>query len=167
MIEQLNIALFTFINQYTGLNSFLEDIAVAAAYMPVIFIILLIYLWIKKGDKHKDIVLYCIYATILGIIINYSMQFITLAGIFSSNIIFMLSVAFMMVYFQETRKTGVVLLILGLIGSFIIIIYSMHLPLDILDSLGIAIISTIVIYAIKKKLASLNQIFKLVYLILK
>ncbi len=174
MIEQLNKTLFVFINQYVGINPFVNDIVtVVAQYLPVIFVILIIYLWIKKGDKHKDIILYCIYASILGLITTsimdffYSMQSITSAGTFSNNIIFMLSVALMMTYFQETRKIGAILLILGLNGSFIMIIPSMNFPLDLFEPFGVAIISTIIIYSLKKKLTSLNQIFKLIYLILK
>jgi len=68
-----------------------------------------------------------------------------------------------MIYFQETRKIGLILLILALIGSFMMSIYNMYLPLNIFESLGVAIINTIIIYGIRKKLASLNQIFKLVY----
>jgi len=137
--------------------------------MPLIFIIWLIYLWIKKGDKHKDIVLYSVYASILGFIVTFVTGFLFSNSTETSfnNIIFMFAVAIMMLYFQETRKTGIILLILGLIGSLIVILSDLHLSIDIFGSAGVAIITTVIIYYLKEKLAPLNLIFKLIYLILK
>jgi len=133
---------------------------------------LLIYLWVKKGDRHKDIVLYSIYAAILGFIIAFIMGFFQIipfihAKTFFNSVIFMLSVAVMMIYFQETRKIGTIFLILGIIGSFMTAIYGTYSILDVLELLGVSIISTLIIYAIKEKLVSLNQIFRLMYIILK
>ena len=169
MIKKLNISLFLSINQYTGLDQLLNNITlIVARYIPLLFFICLIYLWIKKGDKYKDIVLYSVYASILGLTINFVMEFLFSNSVetFSDPVTFMLSVALMMTYFRETRKIGMILLVLGLTGAFMSI-YIMYIPLYILGSTGVAIISTISIYSIKEKLVSLNQIFKLIYLILK
>jgi len=172
MIGQINRTLFTFIDQYTGLSTSVHNIAlITVQYLPIIFIILLIYLWIKKGDKHKDIVLYSVYATLLGLIITFIIGFFPQIPFISSktfsNQIFMLSVAVMMLYFQETLKIGAILLSLEIFGGLSASIYDMSLLLCIIKLFGVAIISTVIIYSIKGKLISLNQIFKLVYLILK
>jgi undecaprenyl-diphosphatase len=72
MIEQINIALFQLINQYAGINPIFDSIAVLAAeYMPVVVILFLVYLWIRKGDSTHAILLYSVYAGIVGLIINY------------------------------------------------------------------------------------------------
>ena len=159
-----NIPLFLSNNQYTNLDLLMNSITL---YIPLIFIIWIIYLWIRKEDKHKDIVLYSIYAAILGSALNFIREilFLNHSETFSNSVIFMFSVALTQAYFNETRKIGI-LLILGVavasIGAYIT-----HLPLDVSGSAVIAIISTVLIYLIKEKLVSLNQIFKLVYIILK
>jgi len=173
MIGQINRTPFTLINQCTWFSQFVDNVAlITVQYLQIVFIILLVYLWIKKGDKYKDIVLYSIYAALLGFIITFIMGFFPQipfisSKTFSNQIIFMLSVSVMMIYFQETFKIGVILISLGILGGLIAIIYDMSLLLYIIESFGVAIISTMIIYTIKEKLISLNQIFKLVYIILK
>lgn len=158
---------FLSINNYTNLD-LTNAITLVVAYIPLIFVIVLIYSWIKKEDKHKDIVLYSIYAAILGFAINFVMEslFLNPSETFSDPVTFMFSVALTTVYFKETRKTGMILLILGLAVAFMST-YGIYLPLDVLESAVIAVISTLIIYIIKEKLVSLNQIFKLIYIILK
>ena len=183
MIEQLNMALFHMINQYAGLNPFVDTIAILAAqYMPLIFVIVLIYLWIKKGTKTKNIVLYSIYAAILGLIINYVIgllyfhprPFMIPVGttLFpyaaetsfpSDHTTFMLSIALMMSYFKETRKIGIILAVLGLIGGLSRVFAGVHFPLDILGSVCVAIIVSLVIYYLKDNLAFLNKTVKGIY----
>ena len=160
-----SIPLFISTNQYINLDLLMNSITL---YIPLIFVIWIIYLWIKKEDKHKDIVLYSIYAAILGFAINFVVEslFLNPFETFSDPVTFMFSAALIMVYFKETRKTGMILLILGLAVAFMSI-YSIQLPLDVLESAVIAVISTVIIYLIKEKLVSLNQIFKLIYIILK
>lgn len=183
MIEQLNIALFHLINQYAGINPFLDTIAILAAkYMILIFVIPFVYLWIKKGDKNKDIALYSLYAGILGVLINFVIGYFyfharpfmlnmgTLLFPYSADSSFpsdhatlMLSIALTMIYFKETRKLGVILGILGLIGGFARVFAGVHFPFDILGSIGIAIIASLIIYYFKDSLNLLNSIIKKIY----
>lgn len=183
MIEQLNIALFHLINQYAGINPFLDTIAILAAkYMILIFVIPFVYLGIKKGDKNKDIALYSLYAGILGVLINFVIGYFyfharpfmlnmgTLLFPYSADSSFpsdhatlMLSIALTMIYFKETRKLGVILGILGLIGGFARVFAGVHFPFDILGSIGIAIISSLIIYYFKDSLNLLNSIIKKIY----
>ncbi len=72
MIEQLNFALFHLINQYAGLNPVTDTLAIfAAQYMPVIIILAIAILWIVKGNSTRNIILYGMYAAIIGLVINY------------------------------------------------------------------------------------------------
>ncbi len=183
LIEQLNMALFHMINQYAGVNPFIDTIAILSAeYMPIIFVIALIYLWFKKGNKNKDIALYSIYAGILGLVINYIIgllyfhprPFMLHAGTLlfpystdssfpSDHTTLMLSIALTMIYFRETRKIGVILAILGLIGGFSRVFAGVHFPFDIIGSIVVSIIVSLAIYYFRDNLAFLNRAIKGVY----
>ena len=183
MIEQLNMTLFHMLNQYAGINPFIDTAAVLTAeYMPIIFIIALIYLWIKKGNKNKDIALYSIYSGIIGLSINYAIGLIyfhprpfmlhtgTLLFSYSADssfpsdhTTFMLSIALTMIYFKETRKIGIILMILGLIGGFSRVFAGVHFPLDIIGSIGVSIAVSLAVYYFKDNLDFLNRKFKGIY----
>ena len=183
MIENINMALFHLINQYAGVNPIVDTIAILAAkYMPIVFVIPLIYLWVKKGDKNKDIALYSIYAAIIGLFINYiigifyyhprpfTLHMGTLLFPYSADSSFpsdhttlMLSIALIMIYFKETRKLGIILAILGLIGGFARVFSGVHFPFDILGSVVVAIIISLAIYHLKDKLTFLNRRIKAIY----
>jgi undecaprenyl-diphosphatase len=183
MIEQLNIALFQLINQYAGINSIFDSLAVfAAEYMPVVVILALIYLWIRKGDSTHDILLYGVYAAITGLIINYliglvyfhprpSMSHIGThlfpypmdSSFPSDHTTLMVSIALMLIYFKETRIYGVIILILGLIGGFARVFSGIHFPFDIFGSVIVAIISTILIFYFKERFNPLNNVIKQIY----
>ncbi|MGO9388091.1 MAG: hypothetical protein ACLPWD_08615 [Methanobacterium sp.] len=109
-----------------------------------------------------NIVLYSAYAVIIGYIINMILRYYILF-----NLTFMLSIALILTYFKETRKSGLILLILGLIYA-IINIYLNHIDLQkIIGSIILASITTIIIYYSKKYLIELNQIIKAAYYVLK
>lgn len=183
MIEQLNIALFQLINQYAGINPVFDSIAMfAAEYMPVIVILALIYLWIRKGDSTHDILLYGVYAAITGLIINYLIglvyfhprpsmlhlgtqlfQYPTDSSFPSDHTTLMVSIALMLIYFKETRIYGVIILILGLIGGFARVFSGIHFPFDIFGSVIVAIISTLLIFYFKKRFNPLNNLIKQIY----
>jgi undecaprenyl-diphosphatase len=131
-------------------------------YLPLLFIIWLIYIWIKKDDEYMDIVLYSLYAVIIGFIINMVLRYYILF-----NVTFMLSIALMLTYFKETRKSGLILIILGLISG-IMNVYFNHIDLQkILGSIILAFMITIIIYYSKMYLIELNQILKAAYYVLK
>lgn len=183
MIEQLNIALFQLINQYAGINPVFDSIAMfAAEYMPVIVILALIYLWIRKGDSTHDILLYGAYAAITGLIINYLIglvyfhprpsmlhlgtqlfQYPTDSSFPSDHTTLMVSIALMLIYFKETRIYGVIILILGLIGGFARVFSGIHFPFDIFGSVIVAIISTLLIFYFKERFNPLNNLIKQIY----
>ena len=126
MIEQLNLALFHLINQYAGLNPVIDALAIfAAQYMPVVIILALAILWILKGNSTRNVILYGIYASIIGLVINYVIglvyfhprpfmiglgtqlfQYPAETSFPSDHTTFMVSIALMFFYFKETRVYG-------------------------------------------------------------
>lgn len=183
MIEQLNIALFKLINQYAGINPIFDSITVfAAEYMPVVVILFMLYLWIRKGDNKHDILLYSVYAGITGLIINYLIglvyfhprpsmlhlgtqlfQYPTDSSFPSDHTTLMVSIALMLIYFRETRIYGIIILILGLIGGFARVFSGIHFPFDIFGSVIVAIISSALIFYFKKGFDPLNNLIKQIY----
>ncbi len=111
-----------------------------------------------------DIVLYSIYAVILGFIINSIIRYFLFNSV---NVTIMLSIALMLTFFQETRKSGLILIVLGLAAAIINIYLNLNNFLEILGSLIVAIITTILIYSLKKYLIELNQVIKAAYYVLK
>lgn len=143
-------------------SNLINNTLILLNYLPLVFIIWLIYLWIKKDNEYMNIVLYSAYAVIIGYIINMILRYYILF-----NLTFMLSIALILTYFKETRKSGLILLILGLIYA-IINIYLNHIDLQkIIGSIILASITTIIIYYSKKYLIELNQIIKAAYYVLK
>ena len=134
-------------------------------YLPLISVAWLIYIWIKKDDEYMDIVLYSLYAVILGFFINIILGYFLIFN--SVNVVLMLSIAFMLTYFEETRKSGLILMILGLTSGFTYIYLNLNNSLEIVGSIMLAIIITILIYYSRKYLIELNQIFKAAYYVLK
>jgi undecaprenyl-diphosphatase len=180
MIEQLNMSLFHLINQYAGLNPFIDILAIfAAKYMPLIIVLGLIYLWIKREDKTQDIVLYGVYAAVIGLLINYIIGLVyfhprpfmiptgTLLFSYpgdssfpSDHTTLMLSLTFMLTYFRETRKIGLLFVVLGLIGGFARVFCGVHFPMDILGSVVVSLIITAAIFKFRNRLTPINNLFK-------
>ena len=183
MIEQINFALFHLINQYAGLNPIIDNLAIITAkYMPIIIILGLVYLWFKNENRSRDIVLFGVYAAILGLVINYIIglvyfhprpfmihlgtllfQYPAETSFPSDHATLMFSIALMLIYFKETRIAGFIFLILGFIGGFARIFSGVHFPLDILGSLLVSLISTIIIFQFKDKFIPLNMVIKEIY----
>ena len=183
MIEQLNMAVFHLINQYAGLNPFTDTLAILAAkYMPVVIILGMIYFWIRKGDKIRDIVLYGGYAAVLGLVMNFIIslfyfhprpfmiptgtllfQYPAESSFPSDHTTLMLSLALMMVYFKETRIAGIILMILGFIGGFARVFCGVHFPMDIFGSFIVAVISTMLIFQFRDRLTPINNAVKWTY----
>ena len=183
MIEQINIALFQLINQYAGINPIFDSIAVLAAeYMPVVVILFMVYLWIRKSDSTRDILLCSVYAGIVGLIINYLIglvyfhprpsmlhlgtqlfQYQTDSSFPSDHTTLMVSIALMLIYFRQTRVYGIIILILGLVGGFARVFSGIHFPFDIFGSVVVALISSVLIFYFKERFNPLNNLIKQIY----
>jgi undecaprenyl-diphosphatase len=141
------------------------NISISLNFLPLIFVAWLIYIWIKKDDEYMDIVLYSVYAGFLGFIINMILGYFLVFN--SINVSFMLSIALMLTYFKETRKSGLILLILGLTSGILYIYLNYINSREILLSIVLAFITTIIIYYSRNYLIELNQILKAAYYVLK
>ena len=178
MIEQLNFTIFHLINQFAGLNPITDAIgALVANYMPVVIILGLAYLWIRKEKSVHDIILYAIYAAIIGLVLNIIIGMIyfhprpfmiptgTLLIPFTPETSFpsdhttmMASLGIMLIYFKETRIYGVVFLLLGFIGGLARIFSGVHFPMDILGSFIVSFIVTFLVYQFRDKFNPINNL---------
>ncbi len=176
--SNLNIHLFNYINHFAGINHILDNLAIITAkYLFAVFILWLAYLWFKKKKEYKSITLYSTYSAILGLLFNFlisSLYFhprpfmLHLGKLLiqhppetsfpSDHTTFMLSIAFMLIYFRETRISGIILSIFGLIGGISRVYCGLHFPLDIIGSLAVALSSSLIIFSLKDKLKRLNRI---------
>ena len=171
MIRELDTKLFNLINGFAGRSIILDNLGkFFAVYVVFLFVLLLVYLWFKKKD-FKKIVLYSVYASGLGIILDFiiglfyyrARPFVDKIGMTlishsadasfpSDHTTFMLSIAFMMLYFKKTRNFGVVLFVLGLLAGIARVFCGVHYVFDILGSVLVAGFSSLVVYFFMKKL---------------
>ncbi len=185
MIERFNTIWFEKINQFAGINPLLDSAAkITAEYLVFVFILYLFYLWFKdKNITNKNLALYAGYAAVLGVMLNslitifyfHPRPFMVPVGTLliqhepetsfpSDHTTFMLSTAVMLIYYRETRMTGVALTIIGFIGGVARVFSGIHFPLDIIGSFGVALLSSFIIYVLRDKLKDLNRIIINLYL---
>ena len=185
MTNQANIAIFKAINYLAGKNIFVDKTGIfIAKYLPIVFILFLIYLWFNKNEEFA---LYSGYSAILGILLNFLITlfyfhprpFMDKIGTLlinhspetsfpSDHTTFMLSISFIFLYFKKTRKAGVILSILGILGGISRIFCGLHYPLDIVGSILVAIISSYIIFTFKRQIHKFNkQIINLYHKIFK
>jgi len=187
MLNKINLEIFNAINIYAGKSGTVDQLVIfIAEYLPIIFALFLLYLWFnKKGRKNNA--LYCGYSAIIGILLNFTITlFYSHPRPFMDNIgtllikhvpetsfpsdhtTFMLSIAFTLLYFKQTRKAGIILALLGLVGGIARIYCGLHYPFDIFGSILVAMISSYMIFIFKEKLQKFNnKIINLYYKILK
>ena len=172
MIEDINIALFKSINHLAGINPVLDYLGIITAnYLPFIFILWLAYLGFRKERAGKKIALYAGFSAAIGLLFNllitsvyyhprpFTLHLATLliqhtaeTSFPSDHTTIMLSIAFLLIYYRETRLSGIVLSILGLVGGLARVFAGLHFPLDILGSIGVALISSLLAYKFGPKL---------------
>lgn len=177
MFNQLNIKIFNAINLFAGNNIYVDKFGIfIAEYLSIIFILFLIYLWFSR-NKHKEFALFSGYAATVGVVLNFLITlfyfhprpFMDKIGVLlishapdtsfpSDHTTFMLSIAFMLLYFKKTRKIGIVLSILGIMGGIARIYSGIHYPFDIVGSIIVAIVSSYIIFLLKEKLQKFNNL---------
>ena len=183
IFNQLNVKIFNAINYFAGNNIILNKfIIIIAKYLPFLFILFLLYLWFSK-NKLKNFALYSGYSATLGIFLNFLISlfyfhprpFVNHLGTLlihhssetsfpSDHTTFMLSIAFMLLYFKKTRKAGILLSIIGIIGGIARVCCGVHYPFDILGSIIVAIIASSIIFLSKEELEKLNNLIINLYL---
>jgi len=153
-----------------------------AEYLPLIFIAVLIYFWLSNKTNSRNNALYAGYASILGVTINllittfyfHPRPFMENIGKLlidhvpetsfpSDHTTFMLSLSITLLLLKETRKTGMLLSVLGLVGGLSRVLCGIHYPFDILGSLLVATIAALVIILLRSRLIKLNRSLMAIY----
>jgi undecaprenyl-diphosphatase len=75
----------------------------------------------------------------------------------------MLSIAATLLFIRSTRIIGCILFFLGLLGGASRVFCGVHFPLDIFGSLLVSMVSTSVIWVLRKKLIVINEFTVNVY----
>ncbi len=187
MLDRINIDIFKAINNFAGRSIFLDKFGIILAqYLFIVFILFLIYLWFND-HKRKEIALFSGYTAIIGILSNYLITlfyfhprpFMDKIGTVlvkhapdtsfpSDHTTFMLSIAFMLLYFKKTRNAGIVFVFLGILGGIARVFCGLHFPLDVAGSILVAFISSYIIFISKNKLQGFNHfIINMYYKVMK
>ena len=181
-LNQININIFNSINYFAGSNAVLDKIGIfTAEYLPLIFILVLVFLWFRN-EEYKNLVLYCVYSVILGLSLNFLITlfyfhprpFMDKIGVLlikhapetsfpSDHTTFMLSIAFMFLYFKKTRITGIILSVIALIGGTARVFAGIHYLFDIIGSLFVATLVGLIIFYSKSRLTKINDIILSIY----
>ena len=168
-----NQELFLTINSYAQTNTAIDFFMISIAqYSPYVFIVLLFYLWF---NDNKNEALYAGYATTLGVLLNsiiglfyfHPRPFMENLGVTllhhkaensfpSDHTTFVVSIAFMLLTFKQTRTIGVVAFVLALWCGIARIYCGVHYPFDILGSIVVAIVAVTIIKLLSSKLNGLN-----------
>ena len=176
MLENLNKELFLLINHFAGQNTIIDKLSIVVAeYLPIVFILLLLYLWFKT-DKFKKEVLYSGYSALFWLFLNFIISqlyfhprpfmdkiwnniffHIPETSFPSDHTTFMLAIAIQLLFFAKTRIIWTVLILLALIWGSSRVFIGIHYPFDILGSILTALLSATIIYNFWEKLSLLNN----------
>lgn len=178
MLEDINQSLFYSINKFAGFNPMLDETAkIIAEYLPFVFIVVMVYLWFSKKDDNSKIgLLLTGYSALLAIFINFLITAFyfhprpftvhmgklliphgTETSFPSDHATFMFSIAFAFIILDEFRIIGIVFSLLALIGGMARVFVGVHFPVDIAGSIGVSVISSITIYALKDLILPMNK----------
>ncbi len=178
MLEEINRSLFHGINKFAGYNPMLDATArVIAEYLPFLFILVVLYYWFsKKEDSSKVRLLLVGYSVLLALSINflitifyfhprpfmvYIVKLLIRHGpetsFPSDHTTFMFSIAFMFITFNEFRIIGIILSLLALVGGVARVFVGVHFPFDIAGSIGVGLVSAMIISALIDMLTPINK----------
>ena len=169
-IESLNFSLFQSINNFVGANKVLDFLGIFfAEYLIFIFLFWLLYLWLKKRE-YKVFLILAGFAGTLGVAINsviHSLYFhprpfsipigTTLishspnASFPSGHATLMFSIAILFLFFKKTQNIGYWSFLIAVVIGVSRVFCGIHFPLDILGSLGVSLISSLLVYLFYKK----------------
>ena len=168
------------INQYAGANALLDNIAIfLAEYSPYLFIAVEVYLYFIARKRNEALLAF--YSILLALSINqiiglfyfHNRPFMDGLGITifqhvqensfpSDHTTFMLAIAFSLLLSPRTRKVGLLLIIVGIIGGSCRVFIGIHYPFDIMGSILIGAVSAIIIQLLSQRVKFIDQfIFKL------
>ena len=176
----INQSLFMSINQYAGQNALLDNIAILLAeYSPYLFIALEVYLYFLSHKRHEALLAF--YSMLLALSINQIIelfyfhnrpfmdglgttlfQHVPENSFPSDHTTFMLAIACSLFLSPRTRKLGILLIIVGIIGGIGRVFIGVHYPVDIMGSILVGAISSIIMQLQAQRIKFIDQyIFKL------
>jgi undecaprenyl-diphosphatase len=170
-MEEFNVAVFLFINQYAGKSSFLDAALIGTAeVMPYIFILIIIYLWFVGSIERKKSSFNSGLSVLLGMLTSYlvslfyyhSRPFVNNLGTQlvehapdssfpSDHTTFIFSISVMLLFNKSTRFIGIVLCFLSFISGLSRVFVGVHFPLDILGAILVATFSSMVVFKLRHK----------------
>ena len=159
--EQLNNRLFLAINAGAGENQAVDGAArLVASYLPLAFIGVLIYLWLRPEPERRRAALHAGYAASLALGINlvitltyfHPRPFMEGLGrelirhapetsFPSDHTTFMLAIASSLLCRRETRWWGILLFPLGFTGGLARVFCGVHFPFDLVGSLVVGTVT--------------------------
>ncbi len=168
------------INQYAGANVLFDNIAIfLAEYSPYLFIGVEVYLYFIARKRHEALLAF--YSMLLALMINqiiglfyfHNRPFMDGLGrtIFqhvaensfpSDHTTFMLAIACSLFLSLHTRKVGLLLIFVGIIGGSFRVFIGVHYPFDIMGGIFVGAISAIIMQLQSQRVKFIDQyIFKL------
>jgi undecaprenyl-diphosphatase len=170
-----NKELFMDINAFAGQSSSMDAVGIfLAGYVVYGFILFEIYLYFVA--KRKNEAVFAFYAMLLGLLINqaigtfyfHNRPFMDHLGTTlqrhigensfpSDHTTFMLSIAFTLFLFRQTRVYGAILILLGLASGFARVYIGVHYPYDIIGGTMVGLISAVLVYVFRGRLQILND----------
>jgi len=173
MMRSLNQWLFLSINNLAGRNEILDKIGVFLGEQgPYIFIGLIVYIYFKKKNKKEAI--YATITVILAILLNHFVELfyfhprpfadglgvvlkehIADSSFPSDHTTFMMALSWSLIMFEDTKKIGRNMLILGTVLGFCRVFEGVHYPFDIFGALVMGHFSANMIYRSKERLKPL------------
>ncbi len=175
--EQLNNRLFLAINAGAGENQAVDGAArLVASYLPLAFIGVLIYLWLRPESERRRAALHAGYAASLALGVNL---LITLTYFHprpfmeglgreliphapetsfpSDHSTFMLAIASRLLLDRATRWWGVFLFPLGVLGGLARVFCGVHFPFDIAGSLVVGAATAAALWLARGRLTPLDK----------
>lgn len=175
-ISNLNICLFSLINDVAGKNFILDRAMIfIASYFIFIIPIFLIYLWFKKTkrDENKKEALFTFTSVLISLGIAWGISLIYFhprpfmiglgkkliqhtpdSSFPSDHATGMFAVAFSLIFLKK-YKSGVIFFILSALVGIARVFCGVHFPLDIVGSFFVSLIGVSIIFMAKGKLSFL------------
>lgn len=170
-MEQFNISVFLFINQFAGNNTLIDQILISLAQAtPYIFIVILALLWFSGNLAKMTSSFQAGLAVLLGMLTSYvislfyyhSRPFVQGLGTQlvehapdssfpSDHTTFIFCIAIMLLFSKSTRSLAYVLSGVSLISGLSRVYVGVHFPLDIVGAILVAITSSIVVFSLRHK----------------
>lgn len=174
-MEQLNISLFTSINQFAGQNQLLDYIFIIAAEgMPYFFIALVITVWFYSKQQAKRYLIGATLTSVVGISINHLIAQVyfhprpfmdnlgtTLvehsanSSFPSDHTTFMFCIAVSLLCYQTMRKLALRLTLLALFGGLARVYIGVHFPFDIAAALVVSGFAAMLVHTVRHRLATI------------